>query len=215
MIEKQPPVQESTISTEAIPLDRNQSLKPSRGITHNRRLGRYVNPWSQWHTKTNTKKSSNETPIIDGSEPSEQVSQSNKKRIGPKSSNRAKLHRKTLTKESNLKGMINPPTQSHTNSNVDVGRISFTESSDAIKRFLENRPSMGEIKVRGILRDPQKESELRREKQQAKLRLSRRLSRRPSQYELVDKGILLGKIESLILFLIYKLHYFSHLCTFY
>jgi hypothetical protein len=101
----------------------------------------------------------------------------------------------SVTQRAALRDASKPPT-------VDNKRISFVDSANAIELFLPKRPDLGEVKLRGILKDPEKEAELRREKELARSKLNKRLSIRPSQEELLDKGILKRKFPYITVFTI-------------
>ena len=153
--------------------------------------------WSLLRVDTETQGSSSDrTDDHNAGIPSKAAGHQKQKRLKSKTHKKNKKSVESQTPPEELPSqttIAEPADTSLRTLSVDSKRISFIDSSDAIKKFLKNRPSIGEIKVRGILKDPEKESKLRRDREQAKTRLSQRLSRRPSQYELFEKGILLGK----------------------
>jgi hypothetical protein len=171
----------------------------SRSIVRNpwkkkRFLGHSVKPWRPSRVEMGIQGPSDRMSGDNANILSKPAGQKKQKTLKSKShkKNKKSVGSQILLEESQPQAVAEPPDPLLGPLSVDSKRISFTDSSDAIKKFLKNRPTMGEVKVRGILRDPERESKFRREREQAKTRLSQRLSRRPSQYELFEKGILLG-----------------------
>jgi hypothetical protein len=149
--------------------------------------------WHSWRLGHAKKDSLTEPIPFEAEQDINETSEKKMKHTKLKAKKTKKKHLGESDEESNLEdktGLLDTPTLSK----VDSKRISFVDSANAIEMFLPNRITLKDVKFRGILKDPEKEAELRRKREQAKSNLDRRLSLRPSPGDLLDRGILKCKL---------------------